>query len=134
MISEITKFIKDSVKWLKKEQQGCCTYKLDDHLAICVGWSDGYGSEVRNDVIQAKDDLDWGINAGVKVWTSDYMRTDYDWINFPYDEDGEVWDLGLSIPSKPNYKRITRSLLKWYDEIKDLEMRDDGMVIGGGTK
>ena len=130
MQKEITRFIKDSVKWLKKTQEGCCTYKLDDHLAICVGWSAGYGDEKRNDVIQAKDSFDCGINAGLKVWTSDsYMLTDYDWINFPYEEDGDVWDMGLSISPKENYEVIARSLLRWYDEVKELEINDNGLIL-----
>lgn len=130
MQKEIEKFLKNSVKWLQKLQEGCCTHKLDDHLAICVGWSAGYGDEKRNDVIQAKDDFNWGINAGIKVWTSDAsMLTDYDWINFPYEEDGDVWDMGLSIAPKENYKCIARSLLRWYDEVKDLEFNDSGLIL-----
>lgn len=135
MQKEITKFIKNSVKWLQKEQQGCCHYKLDDHLAVCVGWSAGYGKEKRKDIIQAKDDLDWGINAGIKVWTSDaLMLTDYDWINFPYEEDGEVWDMGLGISPKGNYESTAKSLLKVYDEVKGYEFNDSGMVIGHKCK
>ena len=130
MIKEISKFVKKSVEWLIKEQQGCCTYKLDDHLAVCVGWSAGYGDEERDIVIQAKDNLDYGINAGIKVWTSDAaMLTDYDWINFPYEEDGDVWDMGLSIAPNDNYEVIARSLLRWYDEVKDLELDDKGLIL-----
>lgn len=80
MKNKIAKFVKESVEWLQQEQQGCCRYKLDDHLAIFVGWSAGYGYDKRNDVIQAKDDPDYGINVGIKVWTSDDMWTDFDWI------------------------------------------------------
>ena len=130
MKNKIAKFIKESVEWLQKEQQGCCRYQLDDHLAIYVGWSEGYGKEKRDDVIQAKDDPDWGINAGVKVWTSDYMQTDYDWISFPYYEDGDVLDMGESIAPNDNYELIAYDLLKWYDEVKHLRLTDDGKVIG----
>lgn len=131
MRNEIAKFVKESVEWLIEEQQGCCTYKLDDHLAVCVGWSAGYGKEERDDVIQAKDDPDWGINVGIKVWTSDAtMLTDYDWINFPYRaEDGEVWDMGMSIAPNDNYESIADDLLGWYDEVKDWEFNDDGMIL-----
>jgi hypothetical protein len=129
MRGEIAKFVKESVEWLQKEQCGCCRYKLDDHLAIFVGWSGGYGNEKRNDVIQAEDDFDWGINVGIKVWTSDYMQTDYDWINFPYYEDGDVLDMGLSVAPNDNYESIADSLLKWYDEVKDLKMNDNGKII-----
>ena len=59
MRNKIAQFVKESVEWLQKEQEGCCRYKLDDHLAIFVGWSRGFGDEKRDDVIQAKDDPDW---------------------------------------------------------------------------
>lgn len=138
MKNKIAKFIKESVEWLVKEQCGCCRYKLDDHLAIFVGWSAGYGNEKRNDVIQAKDDPDYGINVGVKVWTSDDMWTDFDWLNFPYYENGDVLDMGMTIGYKDDiadgllesvdYEPLADALLRWYDEVKDLEMNDDGMI------
>lgn len=130
MEKEIKKFLKRSVKWLKKNQQGCCNYILDDHLAILVGWSAGYGNEKRKDVIQAKDDLDYGINAGIKVWTSDSaMLTDYDWVNFPYEENGEVWDFGISITPRENYKRTAKWLLELYKSLEDLELTDSGLIL-----
>jgi hypothetical protein len=128
-MSKIAQFIEESVKWLVENQQGCCRYQLDDHLAIFVGWSGGYGKEPRNDVIQAKDDLNWGINVGIKVWTSDYMQTDFDWLNSPYEEDGDVWDMSLSVSSKANYENLTKSLLKWYNEIKEFDMTDSGKIL-----
>ena len=126
---QIKKFIKDSVKWLIKHQQGCCRYKLDDHLAIFVGWSTGYGKEERDDVIQAKDNPDWGINAGIKVWTSDYMQTDYDWLNFPYEKDGDVWDMGMAIEPNDNYEVIAKSLLKMYNEVCSFTLADNGEIL-----
>ena len=135
MKKEIAKFVKNAVKSLQEIQEGCCTYKIDDHLAVCVGWSAGYGNEKRDDVIQAKDDFDWGINAGIKVWTSDAsMLTDYDWINFPYEENGDVWDMGLGISPKENYESVAKLLLEWYDEVKDFVFNDKGMIIGHECK
>lgn len=129
MTNKIAKFVKESVEWLQKEQQGCCTYKLDDHLAVCVGWSGGYGDEKRTDVIQADDDFDFGINVGIKVWTSDYMQTDYDWLNFPYYESGDVLDMGLGVTPNDNYEVLANDLLKWYDEVKDLTLDDSGKIL-----
>lgn len=144
MKRKIAAFIKESVEWLQKEQMGCCRYKLDDHLAIFVGWSAGYGNEKRNDVIQAKDDPDYGINVGIKVWTSDDMWTDFDWLNFPYYENGDVLDMGMVIAysdditdglsESVDYEPLADALLRWYDEIKDLEMNDNGMIIREATK
>ena len=145
MRNEIAKFVKESVEWLVAEQQGCCTYKLDDHLAICVGWSAGYGEEIRDDVIQAKDNPDYGINVGIKVWTSDAaMLTDYDWINFPYYESGDILDMGLAIAYRDDitdgllesmdYEPLVDSLLRWYEEVEDLELNDKGLILEEATK
>ena len=108
---QIKEFIKESVEWLVDEQMGCCRYKLDDHLAIFVGWSAGYGDEERYDVIQAKDNPDYAINAGIKVWTSDDMWTDYDWLNFPYYKDGDVLDMDCAISPQEDWERVTDYLL-----------------------
>lgn len=129
MKNKIMKFIKESVEWLAAGQQGCCTYKLDNHLAICVGWSGGYGKEPRKDVIQAKDDPDWGINAGIKVWTSDDLRTDYDWINFPYYKNGDVLDMDCAISPQEDWKRVADYLLKMYYEVCHLQLANDGMIL-----
>jgi hypothetical protein len=129
MLNKIAKFVKESVEWLVEEQQGCCTYVLDDHLAVCVGWSDGYGDEIRDDVIQAKNDPDFGINAGIKVWTSDSMRTDYDWINFPYYENGDVLDMGFSIEPNDDYESVAKSLLDMYYDVNGFTIADDGKVL-----
>lgn len=125
----IAKFIKESVEWLIKTNQGCCRYKLDDHLAIFVGWSAGYGDEKRDDVIQAKDYPDYGINAGIKVWTSDDMWTDYDWLNFPYYENEDVLDMECAISPQEDWDRVAKYMLEMYNEAKELDMTDKGMIL-----
>ena len=37
--------IKSAVEWLKEEDCGCVTLKLNGTLAVCVGWSDGFDPE-----------------------------------------------------------------------------------------
>lgn len=127
--NKIAQFVKESVEWLQEMQQGCCRYKLDDHLAIFVGWSAGYGKEKRDDIIQAKDDPDYGINVGIKVWTSDYMQTDFDWLNFPYEKDGDVLDMSLGVEPNDNYESIAETMMKWYDDVKEYDMTDDGLIL-----
>ena len=128
-MTKIAQFIKESAEWLVENQEGCCKYQLNDHLAIFVGWSGGYGKEPRNDVIQAKDDPDWGINAGIKVWTSDYMQTDFDWINFPYYKDGNVLDMDCAISPQEDYERVAKHLLNMYNEVKEFDMTDKGEIL-----
>jgi len=129
---EIQKFLKDSVEWLENQQEGCTTLKLDDRLAVCVGWLPGYGNEARDDVIQASDNPDWGINAGIKVWTSDDMRTDYEFINSPYYDNGDVveTDTSLDPSDKDNdFDGVADYLLKTYEGLYDLNIEEDGRVI-----
>ena len=128
-VHKIAQFVKESVEWLIENQECCCKHQLNDHLAIFVGWSGGYGKEPRNDVVQAKDDPDWGINAGIKVWTSDYMQTDFDWINFPYYKDGDVLDMDCSISPQEDYERVAKHLLNMYNEVKEFDMTDKGEIL-----
>lgn len=130
---EIQKFLKDSVEWLEDQQQGCTTLKIDDRLAVCVGWLPGYGDEERDDVIQAKDDPDWAINAGIKVWTSDDMRTDYEFINSPYYDSGEVveTDTSLDPSDKENdFEDVAKWLYDAYAGIGNLDIEEDGRING----
>ena len=126
---QLSQWLKDSVNWLIDHQEGCCTYKLDDHLAVCVGWSAGYGDELREGIIQAKDEPDYAINAALKVWTSDSMRTDLDYINAPYYENSDVVDTAVSISEDEDYDKLAEYFLEEYERLKDLEIRDDGLII-----
>ena len=126
---QLSQWLKDSVNCLIDHQEGCCTYKLDDHLAVCVGWSGGYSNEPDESVIQATDDLTYAVNVAIKVWTSDSMRTDLDYINAPYYENGDVIDIGVSISKNEDYDKLAEYFLKEYEGLKDLEIRDDGLII-----
>ena len=128
-VEEVKKFLKDSVEWLIDQDMGCTTLKLDDRLAICVGWLPGYGEERREDCIQSASEPDYAINAGIKVWTSDDMRTDYEFINMPYYKDGEVLMTDVSVEHEDDYGELAQYLLDEYEGMKDLEMSEDGEII-----
>ena len=129
-IAEVATFIKESVEWLIKEDCGCRTHKLDDRLAICVGWSAGYGDEHRDDVIQSEEDPDYAINVGIKVYTSDDLETDYDFINYPYDEDSEAIDTDISIRPDEDYEKTAEWLLDQYDNtLSKMFFDEDGRII-----
>ena len=127
-MDNIAKWLKESTDWLINNQQGCCTLKLDDHLAICVGWSAGYGDEPRKDVIQAKGNPDYAINAGIKVWTSDDMRTDLDYINFPYKENGDVYNDATSLSEDEDFDWLANALITDYEALEGLEIDKDGLI------
>ena len=127
-MDNVAKWLKESIDWLIDNQQGCCTLKLDDRLAICVGWSAGYGDEPRKDVIQAKDNPDYAINAGIKVWTSDDMRTDLDYINFPYKENGDVYTDTISLSENEDFDWLANALITDYEALEGLEIDKDGLI------
>lgn len=127
-MDNVAKWLEESKNWLIDNQQGCCTLKLDDRLAICVGWSAGYGEEEREDVIQAIDNLDHAIVAGVKVWTSDDMRTDFEFINFPYKENGDVYDDTMSLSEDEDFDWLAEVLVTDYEALEGLEISKDGLV------
>lgn len=131
-LEEVKRFIKDSIDWLKEEDMGCTTLKLDDRLAICVGWLSGYGDEKRDDAIQSEQEPDFAINAGIKVWTSDDMRTDYEFINMPYYDGGEVVETDITLDSadeKDGYEQVAKWLLDQYEDLKDLNIEEDGRIV-----
>lgn len=128
-IDNVSKWLKESTDWLIDHQSGCCTLKLDDKLAICVGWSSGYGDEPREDVIQAIDNLDYAIVAGVKVWTSDDMRTDFDYINFPYRKNGDIFDNTISITENEDFNWLAEALVTDYEALEELEIDENGLII-----
>lgn len=124
----IANWIKDTVEDLKEDEAGCGTWKLDDRLAICVGWSDGYDANDTDDnYIHSKDDPKYCIEASIKVWTSDDMRTDLDWINFPYDDEN-TYDDSYTISKNEDYNELAKSLLHVYSTYKDCEIDKDGKI------
>lgn len=126
--TQIANWIKDTVEDLKENEAGCGTWKLDDRLAICVGWSDGYDkTDIDDNYIHSKEDPTYCINAAIKVWTSDDMRTDLDWISFPYDDEN-VYDDSYTISKNENYNELAKSLLHVYSTYKDCEIDKDGKI------
>ena len=127
-MDNVAKWLKESTDWLIDNQQGCCTLKLDNRLAICVGWSNGFSDEPRKDVIQAIDNLDYAVVAGVKVWTSDDMRTDFDFINFPFCKGGDVYDDTYTIAKDEDFDWLANALITDYEVLEGLEIDKDGLI------
>ena len=126
---EIAQELKKAVEWLIDQDEGCVTIKLDDRLGICVGWLPGYGEEKRDDCIQSKEEPDFAINAGIKVYTSDDMRTDYEFINMPYYENGDVLATDVSVEADDDYMELAEYLLDEYEGMKDLDIDENGLII-----
>lgn len=122
----LAKDIRHAVDWLVEEGCGCSTIKLDDRLAVCVGWSDGFDPD-DSTVIHGKP-ATYAVVAAIKVWTTDDMRTDIDWIDAPYYKDGSVYDDEVSIGYEDNFEFIAESFLKDYEELKDFDIDKNGLI------
>ena len=127
-IKKLAKQLKGAVKWLRKYDEGCVTISFDNKLAICVGWSNGYDNNDES-AIHSNSDPSYCINAGIKVATSDDMKTDYDYINFPYYANGTIYDTGITIAPNENYDDLAKYFLLEYDHLKKLNIDDSGLVI-----
>lgn len=126
-VKTLAKEIKAAVKWLKEEDHGCVTLKLDGTLAVCVGWSDGFDPDDET-VIHSKTSPTYAICAAIKAWGSDSMRIDLDWIDAPYYEDGSVYDTEQSISPDQNYKWLAENFLKDYDILKEMDIDENGLI------
>ena len=119
--------IKSAVEWLKEEDCGCVTLKLNGTLAVCVGWSDGFDSDDPS-VIHSKTQPTYAICAEIKAWGSDSLRTDLDRINAPYYEDGSVYDTERSISPNENYEWLAENFLNEFNILKDFDIDEKGLI------
>lgn len=126
-VKTLAKEIKAAVKWLKEEDHGCVTLKLDGTLAVCVGWSDGF-DPYDETVIHSKTFPTYAICAAIKAWGSDSMRTDLDWIDAPYYEDESIYDTEQSISPDQNYKWLAENFLKDYYILKEMDIDENGLI------
>lgn len=130
-VKEVKQFIKNSVKWLKKVDSGCCVLRLDNRLAVCVGWQGGY-SEDDAELIHSESAPEYCIVAGLKVWTSDYLQADYDFLAYPYHKSGEVVDVETGVNRRFNNDYLTH-LSKWllseYYDLTKYEIDKSGKII-----
>ena len=117
MIKKITgKQLRHWAEWLKKEDSGCCHFKLltDDNnnsWFILMGWSDGFDES---------DNSRWQ-SGPCKICTkigyqssNNIMQTDLD-IDFlmPYDkETGDVDDTEWTLADEPNWDKLADELNK----------------------
>lgn len=127
--NKLSHFLKEQVKYYEADGVGCSTFKLDDTLAVCIGWSDGYDVSDTG-AIHSKNEPSFCVNAGIKVWTSDSLRTDYDWINSPYFKDGTVWDTSVTISQNENWEVLADYFLKEYNTMLEYDIEYDGKILG----
>jgi len=125
--SDLAKFIEEKVNTLMTTDYTNSKYDLDNNLAVFVGWSDGYDDkDISDEDLYKEESPSWRINAGIKV-RNDSDWADYDYLDFPWYPDGEVWDTGVTIDKNTNYEDTARWLLKNYPNI--VEAHNNGEIL-----
>lgn len=108
-IAKVADFLEKACDHFKKDGEGCYNFKLSRDLVLAVGWSDGYDM-ADTDIIKSKEGqrqsgsmtCGYAVNAAVKV-RNDSDCADFDFLDYPFSEDGDCWDDGVSV--SPNLKR-----------------------------
>lgn len=125
--NELVKALQYAAEDFINGNNDCYTFPIDDRLAVCVGLSDGYQDEGQ--WIDAEDGFGT-VYAGIKCYTSDDMRTNYNWINYPHsDEEAYVYEQPLpkQLDDKA-YGLIADYLIDSYNELKQFDFSEDGKV------
>lgn len=110
-----------------RHSDGCYEIPLGGQLSVFVGWLDGYDPEDET-CIHDTNNPTWCLNAGIKVNASDSMKTDYEYLNSPYYDSGDVWATDCSIKPDEDYNNLADYLLKEYEAMKVLVLDEDGRI------
>ena len=125
---ELANSIRRAVNWLYEKDSGCVTIDLDSRLAVCVGWLNGYDDDDEL-AIHSKSQPSWCINVNIKVPSSDYMKTDYEYINSPYYDNGDVCCDDITIRPNEDYMSLAKYLLDEYKYVKKLTIDNSGLIM-----
>ena len=131
-VSEIATFINNyaEVLWAN-DLTDTYVFNINANLCIAVGWLKGFDPEdATNPRIKGLVDKDgYGICAKIGIRNSDW---DYEYIDMPITEDGEVMDVEYSLTQfdlKENCKTIAKALFDDYQYIKDFDFNKQGQII-----
>ena len=119
---ELSKSLKESVKWLWDNKCGCCHWNLltDEkgrEWSIVLGWNEGY-EDSDNEHYFVDDGF--AIATKIAYQESDcYMQTDMDLdFTMPYDEKtGDVCDTCSAVSRNEDYDKLAEYLLKSFNDV-----------------
>lgn len=151
MQQSVSKWLKESVDFMRNNPEyTLCRYTIkrpatlyisgktvvwnieDTKYVFALYWSAGFGSDARDDVLQAPDDPDYALVCGLK------LRNDAEWDGYfmdsPWDAaTGDVLCDEFSIAPQDDFDVLAQwlcedyeQMLRWDREHED----DDGILIG----
>lgn len=116
-VSDLAKFIKESVDNLLAGTATNNQYKLGNDWAVYVGWSDAGYTDDFESAIHDENEPSWVICAKIAT-THEAVWADYDFCDMPYNEKtGDVWDTDMAISPEESYPNTAAWLLDEYNEL-----------------
>ena len=127
-IKELAKWLEEEVEFLKNNQDYVGGwYDLGNGLGAVVLWEEGWGDEIRDDAIQATDNPDWALCAGIMLINKD--DTPDGWF-MPWDsKTGDIICETTGIAPNEDFEKLAKWLLEDYDRVKDAEIKPNGETI-----
>lgn len=130
-VKELAKWLKEEVEFLTENEEYVGGWnELDNGLGLCMYWSDGYGKESREDVIQSKENPDYALVVAIKVIEPEDISGGgpYYW-NLPSYENGEVATEEISITPTEDYEKLAEDMLAEFKKLENVKMTDDGVIV-----
>lgn len=125
----LARWLDEEVKFLKENQDYTGGYaQLGNGLAVVVLWSPGFGDEERDDVIQAEDNRDYALCAGIKVYNPSDTPDGWKMLS---DKEGNILTDEISIIPDEDYTALAKSLLDEFSRFETADYDEDGVVTGG---
>lgn len=125
----LARWLDEEVEFLKENQDYTGGYaQLGNGLAAVVLWSPGFGDDERDDVIQAEDNRDYALCAGIKVYNP--SDTPDGWIMLS-DKEGNILTEETSITPDEDYTALAKFLLDEFSRFETADYDEDGVVTGG---
>lgn len=125
----LARWLDEEVEFLKENQDYTGGYaQLGNGLAVVVLWSPGYGDDERDDVIQAEDNRDYALCAGIKVYNPSDTPDGWTMLS---DKEGNILTDETSITPDEDYTALAKFLLDEFSRFETADYDEDGVVTGG---
>lgn len=134
--SALSGFIKDSIEYFKKGQDGCSFFKLGEakdgtEIFYVLGWqsTSSYDEEDVKNMI-TDDSGKYAVHGKIAINVDD-LQSDYDFDWFmPSYEDGEVWDTNEDIDNDFDSNKLADEIIDEFYKMREFEYNDDGVIAG----
>lgn len=126
-VKDLAKWLKEEVEFLKENQDYSGGWiQLGNGLAAVVCWEEGWGDEKRDDCIQATDNPDYALVAGIKIYNP--QDTPDFWLMLS-DKDGNIVTETSGIAPNTDYEAEAKWLLDDFARVENVDYDEDGVII-----